>query len=80
MEKKYKIPVAWSDKIYEVAVSWAETGIVPIEADNLEAAIEKAEETIDDIPLPEGDYLDGSFQIDKDTTKILHEITHSKKN
>ena len=74
MNKKYKIPVAWSKKVYEVAVSWTETGIVPIEANNLETAIEKAEETIDDIPLPESDYLDGSFQIDRDTTEILHEM------
>ena len=75
MERKYKIPVTWSDKIYEVAVSWAETGIVPIKAKNLKAAIKKAEETIDDIPLPEGEYLDDSFQIDKDTTRILHQMS-----
>lgn len=75
MKKKYKIPVAWSDKIYEVAVSWTETGIIPIEADSLETAIKKAEETVDDIPLPEGEYLDNSFQVDEDTTRILHQMS-----
>lgn len=75
MKKTYKIPVAWSKKVYEVAVSWTETGIIPIEADSLEKAIKKAEKTIDDIPLPEGEYLDDSFQIDKDTTKILHQMS-----
>ena len=80
MRKTYKIPVMWSEKVYEVAVSWTETGIVPIRANNLEAAIEKAEKTIDDISLPEGDYLDESFQIDRDTTRILHETRKHHEN
>ena len=74
--KNYNIPVSWTDKIYKIAVSWTETGIIPIKANNLEAAIEKAEETIDNISLPEGEYLGDSFQIDKDTTRILHKMSN----
>lgn len=62
-------------KIYKIAVTWTETGTVLIEDNNLESAIEKAEKTIDGIPLPhDGEYLDESFQIDKDTTKLLNEM------
>lgn len=56
---------------YKIAVSWTEVGIVEVEGISIKNAIEHAERTIGDIPLPEGEYLDESFRIDKDTTMVL---------
>lgn len=67
-------------KTYKVAVSWTETGIVLIKENNIELAIEKAEKTMDDIALPEGEYLDSSFQIDKETTRILNKVESKNVN
>lgn len=61
-------------KTYEIAVSWTETGIVLVKENNVELAIKKAEKLVDKLPLPEGEYLDESFRIDKETTKILNDI------
>lgn len=58
-------------KLYKIAVSWTETGTILIESNDIESAIKMAERTINDIKLPEGEYLDESFQIDKDTTRLL---------
>jgi len=57
---------------YKIAVSWVETGIVKIEGNSVEAALKIAEKTIDDMRLPDGEYLDESFQIDKETTRLLN--------
>lgn len=49
---KFKIPVEWS--VY---------GVVEIEADSMEEAVDKFDETIDDIPLPDqSEYIDDSFR------------------
>lgn len=49
---KFKIPVEWS--VY---------GVVEIEADSIEEAVDKFDETIDDIPLPDqSEYIDDSFR------------------
>ena len=49
---KFKIPVEWS--VY---------GVVEIEADSMEEAVNKFDETIDDIPLPDqSEYIDDSFR------------------
>ena len=61
-------------KLYKIAVSWTETGVVLTKGNNLESAIKKAEKGIDNILLPDGEYLNDSFQIDKDTTKLLNKI------
>lgn len=65
---------------YQIIVSWTEVGMVLIKADNIESAIKKAEETVDDITLPNGEYLSESFQIDKDVTKILYKYSESTKH
>ena len=49
--KKWKIPVVWQM-----------AGIVEIEADSLEEAIDLAE--VDDVSLPDGSYIDDSFEVD----------------
>ena len=46
---KYKIPCVWQS-----------FGIVEIEADNLDEAIEKA----NNAPLPEAEYIEDSFEVD----------------
>ena len=49
-------------KTYKIPVSWQVYGTVNIEAENIEEAIELAGG--DEIPLPEGDYIDGSWEVD----------------
>ena len=43
---------------YKIPVSWEECGFVKIEADSLQQAIEIFDRQSDDIPLPEGNYVD----------------------
>ena len=50
-----------NNKYFRIPVEWASFGVVDIEADTLEEAIAKFDETINDISLPEADYIDGSF-------------------
>ena len=47
----------------KIPVTWEVCGYVYVEADTIEEALEKFDETCDDMPLPEGDYVDGSFQV-----------------
>jgi len=49
--------------IYKICVSWECYGQMEVKADSLEEAIEKAE--LLDYPLPEGEYVDGSFIVDE---------------
>jgi hypothetical protein len=57
-------------KTYRVPVSWMMCGSVYMEADSLDEAIEKVIE--EDGPLPEGFYLDDSFQVDTDLAEELN--------
>lgn len=66
----HKVAIEWDR--YKVAVSWTEVGIVKVEGTSVENAIENAKKRIDALILPEGEYLDESFRIDEDTTKILN--------
>lgn len=47
---------------YRIPVSWEMYGHVEVEADSLEEAISIAES--DETPLPDGDYINGSFEVD----------------
>lgn len=47
---------------YKIPVSWEEYGVVKIEANSLQQAIEIFDRQSDDIPLPEGNYVDGSWR------------------
>lgn len=47
-------------KTYKIPVIWHSYGIVKVEAESLESAIELAEEG----GLPDGEYIDGSFEVD----------------
>ena len=56
-------------KKFQIACDWAESGEMYVEADSLEEAIKIAENSDD--PLPHGDYIDGSFQVNKEVTELL---------
>ena len=58
-------------KYYEIPCSWEVYGTIEIEADSLEEAIELAER--DDSPMPDdSDYVDGSFQVDRDIAEEIN--------
>jgi len=59
-------------KTYKVAVTWEVCGEIKTEAKNLQDACHKVEAD-NEIPLPEGDYVDGSFRIDREMSKYLNE-------
>ena len=50
-------------KTYRIPVSWQMYGHIAVEAENLEEAIEQAEDT--NTPLPEGSYVQDSFEVDR---------------
>ena len=56
---------------FKVAVSWSLFGEMNIEAETLEDAIKIAEEDTE-IPLPDGEYIDGSFMVDPEMSKELN--------
>lgn len=58
--------------LYRLPVSWQVYSTIEVEADNLLDALKKAESRIDDIPLGDNDeveYIDGSYQIDIDSSE-----------
>jgi hypothetical protein len=64
---------------FKIPVSWEVFGIVEIEANSLDEAINIFDETSDDIPLPlENDYIDGSFNREDEETCALNNSSLSK--
>jgi len=59
-------------KTYKISCTWEVFGELEIEASTLKAALKKAKAD-DDISLPEGSYVDGSFRIDEEMSKYLNE-------
>ena len=59
---------------FKIPVSWECYGEVEIEANSLDEAIKIALEKQDELPLPESNYVDGSFKIviDKDLLDALN--------
>ena len=53
---------------YKIPVYWTMFDTIEVESDSLKEAVSKA---IYDLPLPQGDYVDGSFTVQMD---ILNEI------
>ena len=55
------------DGTFIIPVSWSVYSTVSVKAANLQEALMKAEEKLDDLPLPssvdESEYIDGSYQI-----------------
>ena len=56
-------------KEYKIPCSWEMYGYMMVEAESLEEAVRKAEE---DLPLPKGKYVDGSFVIDEQMLEELN--------
>jgi hypothetical protein len=53
---------------YKIPVIWSMIGTQIVEADSLEEAIELAE----DLPLPkDGDYIEGSFEVDQEFVSCM---------
>lgn len=54
-------------KRYMIPVTFEMCGMIAIEADSAEEAIELAEEHLDELPIPEyKEYVDGSYDITKE--------------
>lgn len=51
---------------YKVAVEWMMTSFIEVEASSIEEAISIVEN--EDGSLPEGDYLDDSFEVNRQVT------------
>jgi hypothetical protein len=61
-------------KRFKIACSWEVCGEIYIEADSLEEAMKKAEES-EDIPSPfDSEYIDGSFKVNKQVSLILNGV------
>ena len=63
-------------KEYKIPVNWQLFGYVTVEAEDAETALEKAlnfERFGEGFPLPDnGEYMDGSFEIEQDMDLIEH--------
>jgi hypothetical protein len=64
---------------YKIPVYWTMFDTMDVEADSLKEAVSKA---IDIMPLPEGDYVDGSFTVEMQTLNEVYpeEIRDEKIN
>lgn len=64
-------------KRFLIACDWMESGEMYVEADTLEEAIEKAEESDE---IPDGTYIDGSFQVNREITEVLDSIEKAEES
>lgn len=55
------------ERVFRIQVEWAMIGIAKVSAETLDEAIEKCQDP--DFPLPDGDYLEDSFQVNEDFTR-----------
>lgn len=65
-------------KYYKVPVTWEMYGVVEIEADSAEEAIEIARDDQGILPLPEGYYVDDSWRLSHDDMDELKAIVEMK--
>ena len=59
----------------KVAVTWEMCGYVDIEADTMEEAMEKFKKESDYIKLPDGEYVDGSFQLTSEDVEEMETMS-----
>jgi hypothetical protein len=62
-------------KTWKIPVTWEEYGFVKVEANTLEEAIEIAYDDAGVIPLPDGEYVMGSWRVsgeDEDCIRDIH--------
>ena len=69
---------------FYLPVTWEEYGVVTVEADSIESAIEYFIEHVDDIDTPdEKFYVDGSFRLTTENiedVKAMHEYEDTLRN
>lgn len=61
-------------KTWKIPVTWEVYGMVKIEANTLEEAMEIARDDEGVIPLPEGDYVDGSWRLTETDKELVREL------
>lgn len=61
-------------KTWKIPVTWEMYGMVKIEANTLEEAMEIARDDEGVIPLPEGDYVDGSWRLTETDKELVREL------
>ena len=62
-------------RTFKIPVSWEMFGLIEIEANSIEEAVRIFDEQSDDLSLPEGDYIDSSFQRQsEDDCKEFNEV------
>ena len=60
--------------LYKIPVTWEVYDTIEVQGNSLEEALQWAEEYQDEIPLgDEPEYLDGSYQIDKEFAEDLNQ-------
>ena len=59
---------------FRIPVSWQVAGTVIVEAKNINEAIEIAKDKEGKIPLPEGDYIEDSWQVDDLTPEEILDL------
>ena len=57
-------------KLFKIPVFWQMYGYMDIEAETLEEATQEAYSCAR--PLPDGDYVDGSFDVDEDVVEDMN--------
>ena len=59
---------------FKIPCEWAMYGVLRIEAKDIEEALKLTELEAETCSLPEGEYIDGSFELnlDKDLIKIMN--------
>ena len=61
-------------KTYKIPCTWQMYGFYHIEAENIKEALQIAE----DSNLPEGEYIEGSFEIDLDMIRFHNQLDEEK--
>ena len=65
-------------KTFEIAVSYQMYGSIKVEAEDLEEAIRIAEED-SEVGLPDNaDYVDGSWEVDRDVSEELRDFNENR--
>lgn len=67
-------------KTWKIPVTWEVYGYVEVEAPTLDKAIEIARDDNGEIPLPEGDYIEGSWRVEEDYGLIRNVINDGQKD
>jgi len=57
-------------KLFKIPVFWQMYGYMDIEAETLEEATQEAYSS--ERPLPDGDYVDGTFDVDEDIVEDMN--------